>query len=280
MGVDEKTLGKRLGQARRQAGLTQEELCKKTGLSYSTLAKIERGAIKSPSIFTVAAIAKATDSSFEQLLGIKAPSYNKKVSRSGIRFIYFDLNGVLVRFFYRAFTQIAKEAHTSADVVETLFWRHNDRVCKGKISLKDFNELMSRELGLKNFDWMSYYLNAIEPMPGIKELVEWAAKHYDVGIMTNSMPGILDKLRTKGLIPRVNYRAVIDSSEQAAIKPESRIYQIAQKAAGVRPEEILLIDDGRTNLMAADKLGWRVQWFDDYQPEEGIKRTKETLSFD
>jgi transcriptional regulator with XRE-family HTH domain len=46
--LDEKGLGKRLQAARQKAGLTQQTLCQKAGLSYSTLAKIERGAIKSP----------------------------------------------------------------------------------------------------------------------------------------------------------------------------------------------------------------------------------------
>ena len=55
--MNEKGLGLRLQKARKAAGLTQQELCQKSGLSYSTLAKIERGAIKSPSIFTIHQIA-------------------------------------------------------------------------------------------------------------------------------------------------------------------------------------------------------------------------------
>ncbi len=68
--MDEKALGGKLQLARKRAGLTQQELCQKAGLSYSTLAKIERGAIKSPSVFTVAAIANATGVKLEELLNI------------------------------------------------------------------------------------------------------------------------------------------------------------------------------------------------------------------
>ena len=46
----ELALGKAIQQARQNAGLTQQELCHKAELSYSTLAKIERGAIKTPSV--------------------------------------------------------------------------------------------------------------------------------------------------------------------------------------------------------------------------------------
>lgn len=279
MGADEKVLGKRLQEARQAAGLTQQELCQKAGISYSTLAKIERGAIKSPSIFTVASIADATESSIAQLLGLKSQVVSKKTSKTGIKFVYFDLNGVLVRFFYRAFTKIAHDAKTSADTVETLFWRHNDAVCKGKLSLTEFNQLFKNELGIKDFDWQKYYLGSVEQMPKIAELVAWAASNYEIGIFTNSVPGILDQLIKTGAVPGVSYKAIIDSSVVGSIKPEEKIYQLAQKAAGVEAKEILLIDDGRTNLIAADKCGWRVLWFDDYQPEEGIRRAKESLAF-
>src|SRR3954470_3338656 len=100
--MDEKTLGKRLQLARKRAGLTQQELCQKAGLSYSTLAKIERGAIRSPSVFTVANIAAATGSPLEDLLNVQgrsqsspAPVDTKKRSKTGVRFVFFDVNGTL-----------------------------------------------------------------------------------------------------------------------------------------------------------------------------------------
>ena len=279
MGVDEKTLGKRLQQARKQAGLTQEELCQKTGLSYSTLAKIERGAIKAPSVFTVAAIAAATGAPIEDLLGVKLPTSPKKTSKTGVKFVYFDLNGVLVRFFYWAFTKIARDARTSADTVETLFWRHNDALCKGKMGLLEFDRLMQQELGLENFSWQSYYLSSIEPMPNITDLVAWAAQNYNVGIFTNSPSGMVKELIKKGLLPKVRYKAIIDSSEIGLVKPDEKIFHLAQKAAEVEAGQILLVDDSQSNLMAADKQGWKVLWFDDYQPEEGIKRVKDSLAF-
>src|SRR3990167_779454 len=124
--MDEKTLGNRLQLARRRAGLTQQELCNKAGLSYSTLAKIERGAIRTPSVFTVASISEATGTPIEDILGIKsknagspAPAEPKKTSKSGVKFVYFDVNGALVRFFHRAFTEIARLTDKPADIVET-----------------------------------------------------------------------------------------------------------------------------------------------------------------
>ena len=55
--MDEQSLGRHLQTARMAAGLTQQELCQQAQISYSTLAKIERGAIKSPSVFTIQRLA-------------------------------------------------------------------------------------------------------------------------------------------------------------------------------------------------------------------------------
>src|SRR5689334_18732204 len=134
MSMDEVGLGRGLQNARKKAGLTQQDLCHKAGLSYSTLAKIERGAIKSPSIFTIQSIAAALGVSLNELMGDHGPTVvatKKYRSKSGIRFVYFDINGCLVRFFHRAFTQLAADTGASADIIETTFWHYNDAVCRG-----------------------------------------------------------------------------------------------------------------------------------------------------
>jgi HAD superfamily hydrolase (TIGR01509 family) len=284
--VNEKALGQRLQDARRKAGLTQQELCQKAGLSYSTLAKIERGAIKSPSVFTVASIAAATGVALEQLLDIELASgaaapvaAEKKRSKTGVRFVYIDVNGVLVRFFHRAFSQIADEAGIGADMVETIFWRHNEAACRGDLSLQEFDAIFEQELGIAGFQWKKYYMESIDPMPHADDLVAWVGENYRIGLLTNSMPGFLNELIQTGRIPNAQYDAIIDSSEVKSIKPEANIYEIAQQRAGVAPEEILLIDDGRTNLMAADRQGWHVLWFDDFRPEESLDRARQALAF-
>ncbi len=119
-------LAERLQQARRKAGITQQALCDSANLSYSTLAKIERGAIKSPSIFTIQSIAVALGTTLDTLMGMASPpelreSIGSKgaVSKSGVKFVYFDVNGCLIHFFHRAFVKLAQETGASADVIES-----------------------------------------------------------------------------------------------------------------------------------------------------------------
>ena len=280
--MNEKSLGLKIGEARRSAGFTQQQLCQKSGLSYSTLAKIERGAIKSPSIFTIQQVAKALGTSLDELVGHE-PSQGskspKKRSKSGIEFVYFDVNGCLVRFYHRAFVAISRDTGISPDVVETTYWHYNDAVCRGDLALDDYNRILAERFKVKSFDWNSYYLEAVEPIEETKKILEWASKHYKVGLLTNIMPKLVEGLKKKGYIPEVSYDAVIDSSEVGAIKPEPKIYEIAAENAGVSPESILLIDDSRANLMSAEQQKWRVLWFDDYRPSESIKRIKNALEF-
>ena len=60
-------------------------------------------------------------------------------------------------------------------------------------------------------------------------------------------------------------------------KPDPKIYEAAMAIAARPPAEILLVDDSRANVMAAERLGWHVLWFDDYRPDESVTRIRTTL---
>jgi FMN phosphatase YigB (HAD superfamily)/DNA-binding XRE family transcriptional regulator len=278
MAMDEKGLGRRLQAMRVQAGLTQQALCQQAGLSYSTLTKIERGAIKAPSIFTIQSIAECLGIGLDDLLGSNpVRSVKKHRSKSGVSFVYFDINGCLVRFYHRAFTRLAEVSGAPADVIETAFWHYNDDVCRGDMTMEQFNKAFAETLGMDTVNWLDYYLETVEPIEEMHQLVHWAAKNYRIGLLSNTMPGFIETMRKHKLLPDLPYDSIIDSSVVQAIKPEAAIYDIATKKASCPASEILLIDDARTNLMAAERQGWHVLWFDDYNPEESITRVKDAL---
>ncbi len=282
MGVGEKKLGERLQLARKRAGLTQQQLCQRAGLSYSTLAKIERGAIRSPSIFTVASIASATATPLDEILtGFVKPSEPvvpaKKTSKTGIKFVYFDISGVLVSFSHKTFADIARDASLPVDSVEAAYWRYNDRLNKSQITITELNRELAKTFGLADFDWEKYYFKNLAPITQGQDLYKWIAQYYEVGLISNHV--FIEKMQQKGLIPRDDLAATIDSSKVGSIKPEAKIYKIAQRRAGVSAGEILLIDNERPNLVAADKLGWRTAWFDDFHASDSVERIKKLLEF-
>lgn len=276
--MDERGLGKRLQKARQAAGLTQQQLCQQANLSFSTLTKIERGAIKAPSIFTIQAIAGALGVGLDELIGASpAPHRQLQQTKSGASFIYFDMNGCLVHSYQSAFAKLAADTDVTPDVIESVYWRYNDEVCRGTATVAEFNEELAKKVGAKDVNWLQYYMDAVEQIPEMHEILTWAAKHYRVGLLTNTMPGLVSALRRKGLIPDIQYDAIVDSSEVGVLKPEEQIYTVAQERAGCNPEEILFIDDAKANLVAASKLGWNVIWFDDARSGPSAASVRQAL---
>lgn len=277
--IDLKTIGLNVQRARRSMGLTQEQLAKKAKVAYSTLAKIERGAIKNPSINTLKSLADSLNSSVDDLIsGQVASSKSKTVQSSKIKFVYSDINGVLVRFFQKGFVQVAEAAGVNPEIVETTFWHYNDAINRGEMSLIDFNRILASQIGIKEVDWQAVYMKSVEPINSMHECLKEISKEVPVGLLSNISPGFIDEMLGNGLLPKIDYRTIADSSALGTVKPESRIYQQAQKMAGVSGENIMFIDDSRANLMAAERHGWHVLWFDDYRPEESVKRLKIALS--
>lgn len=276
--VSSHRLGVAIKKARQSAGLTQDALSDKAGLAYSTLAKIEQGAIKTPSVFTVYAIAAAIGTSVEQLL--KGPVKDKPSGdrRQSVKFVYCDVNGVMVRFYHHAFVSLAEETGASFDKVETTFWHYNEPVNRGEMSIAQFNKAMGKHLGVPTIDWQRHYMGSIQPIKEMQDMLIKLKKHYKIGLLTNTMPGFLDIMFKKNLLPKLKYDAIIDSSVARSVKPEEKIYRAAEKAAGVGGSSIFFIDDSRANLTAAERLGWRVFWFDDYIPAESIARIEQTLN--
>src|SRR5947209_6839911 len=187
MAMDEKGLGKRLQTARQAAGLTQQQLCHQANLSFSTLTKIERGAIKSPSIFTIQSIAGALGLSLDELVGgqVSGSSRSMKKTKSGVSFIYFDVNGCLVYFYQQAFEKLAAATGNLPDKVEATFWHYNDEVCRGQMSINDFNAKLATALGVEHVNWQDYYLEAAQPIKEMQAVLEWASQHYRIGLLTN-----------------------------------------------------------------------------------------------
>ena len=258
--------------------MTQQQLCERTGLSYSTLAKIERGAIKSPSIFTIASIARELGSTLEKVMNLEPiPALEMPANRGSLKFVYFDIHGVLLHFYEEGFMRLAEDAGVNVELVENTFWHYNDSACRGEMSLADFNKAMAQRIGVKEVDWAKYYFSAVEPIQPMQELLVEASKKYRVGLLSNIFPTFLDENLKMGKLPNIDYDVIIDSSVVHAIKPEQEIFDIAESKAKAHQAEILFIDDSRNYIMAAEKLAWRVMWCDDFRPEESARRVRHAL---
>ncbi len=281
--VSSNQLGQIIKEARRKAGLTQDDLSDKAGLAYSTLAKIEQGAIKSPSFFTVYAISEGLGLELGELLGTDKPGSNKAAlgakngSKNKIKFVYSDVNGVLVRFYHKAFATISQETGCNLGLVESTIWHYNDAANDGDMTLDEFNKAVAKHLDVKSIDWKAHYMAAVKPIDEIQRCLEDIQGKVGVGLLTNAMPGFVDELTRKKMLPNMKFDTVVDSSVDKLIKPSPAIYELAEKRAGYSGGEILFVDDSRANLIAAEKFNWQVMWFDDYDPSISVQHLREVV---
>lgn len=76
-------LGAYLKRSRQAAGLSQDELVRRTGLALSTVRKVEDGRTPNPGIFTLLALWQELDLPLEGLAEVRAPerSVDRKHSR-------------------------------------------------------------------------------------------------------------------------------------------------------------------------------------------------------
>jgi transcriptional regulator with XRE-family HTH domain len=62
------SIAKNIKKLRAKLGLTQDDLAREAGVKYTTLSKIESGVVQRPTVHIMAKIAKALNTSIEDLL--------------------------------------------------------------------------------------------------------------------------------------------------------------------------------------------------------------------
>ena len=262
-------LGQVIAQARRKNKLTQQQLCDQAGIAYSTLTKIERGAIKKPNIFLVLQIAKAINCQIEDLLDHQSPisvdtqedlpskeEITPSPKKPKIKFIYFDLFGVLVEEDNSNIIRyLALKTKNTPHFVENLFLQHETPLLKGILTVDEFNKILQQQLGDTSLDWKQIYIKTIRMQQDVLNICHQVMEQYSVGLLTNAFVGNVETMLEADILPK--FKIIVDSSKIGLTKPGKAIYEYAQEKAGVQPQEILFIDDRPLNIMAAQNYGWQ-----------------------
>ena len=71
---------------------------------------------------------------------------------------------------------------------------------------------------------------------------------------------------------------IVVSGEECVVKPDPRIYEIAEKRFGHPPETLFFTDDNPHNIAAAQERGWRTHLFTDAASLEAELIRRELLS--
>lgn len=201
---------------------------------------------------------------------------------SKIKFVYFDVGNVLVKF-EGGFQAISEKHNLPLSDISASAERYDVEICRGDMSRQEWYERLTKDLGVEydhDLDFTSFWISHFKPILETDKLVNDIVKDdLKVGILSNLAFRTWDRLILMELVPNISYDAMVRSSDLdiKIVKPERKIYEIAQERSGVRSTEILFTDDRQENLDTAKKLGWKTVLFDKNNPNKSILEIKKIL---
>ena len=188
------------------------------------------------------------------------------MEKNMIKAIVFDLGGVLIDLDIERCKKAFREDLGYSDIDEILDACHQkgfySDLEEGKISEDEFRSLIlaqSRpDAGAEDVDRAMWaLLTGVEPYK-IGLLRELAGR-YDLYLLSNnnsiSMCRCREIFSDAGLPMDEAFKALFISYQMKMLKPSPAIYGSMIASLGLRPEEILFIDDSEANVKAASKAG-------------------------
>lgn len=192
-----------------------------------------------------------------------------------IKFVYFDVGGVVIRDF--SGTDKWEELKTGmgikpeqAEAFNEIFDKYEPEVCVGR-DVETLVPMLKEKLGLKlpdNYSFLHDFVDRFEKNESIWPLIEKLKVKYKNGLLTNMYPNMLDAIYNAGLMPNATWDVVIDSSIEKVRKPQTEIFQLAQDRSGFKGEEILFIDNGAKHVDASKQFGWQGFVYDSINTEK------------
>ncbi len=183
-----------------------------------------------------------------------------------IEAVVSDLGNVLLRFdnnvFYRALVPFTRRP---VDEIRAVTHENLDLLMlfeKGAVTPLEFYRNVRDILGLaadyEQF-FRAYCQGVFSLVPEVGDLYRRLKPRYRMILLSNV--DIIRWSHVKSSFPEILlFDDFVLSFDVGAMKPEPEIYLEAIRAAGVRPEQTLFIDDMRANVEGAERMGMNGLW--------------------
>jgi len=180
-----------------------------------------------------------------------------------IKFIYFDIGGVLVKDFssthkWRELKRSIGIGTEQDEAFDKFFANYESEICVNK-DIETLLPLITKEFGLsfsKNYSFLRDFVNRFDKNESIVPVINSIRKDIKLGLLSNMYPDMLNLIKENKLMPDIKWNVIIDSSVEGMLKPEKRIYKLAQKRAGVNPNRMLYVENRKTNT----EVKWQKRW--------------------
>jgi epoxide hydrolase-like predicted phosphatase len=198
-----------------------------------------------------------------------------------VKAVVFDLGKVLVDFDYGiAARKLAEKSVLAADEVRALVDQSPllFRYERAGMTTQEFFKEVRQRIGY-NGTFDEFAAAFADIFTEIPEMTRW---HNDIRvrglptfILSNTNEIAITHVR-KNFPFFAHFTDYVFSYEQGVLKPESRIYEIAERHSGCRESELLFIDDKPENVAVAAQRGWRTICHS--SPAETIQAARAWLS--
>lgn len=191
-----------------------------------------------------------------------------------IKFVLFDIGGVLIEY-KNAFKTAALEQNVPIEILDAAFDNYDKEITTGYLTPQELWIKCITENNLKadpKYDFLHSWLNDNIPIQQAYELVEKLAPNYSIGLFSNIYKGFVPEMIRAKQIPNIHYEKYFLSCDIKMQKPDKEVYEYVQNNCGVKPNELLFVDDKLENLVPAENLGWETFKFDRHSPEDSVNK--------
>ncbi|MDE1851397.1 MAG: HAD family phosphatase [Candidatus Micrarchaeota archaeon] len=177
-----------------------------------------------------------------------------------IKGIIFDIGGVIVRWDNRTYYSYLGRvsgipANKVGKIVDGISVRHGFE--SGKMTVSGFEGLLAKRFGIskRKVKWFHYYKTKMRVDRRVIAVARELHKSHVTAYLSN-----IDKMRhsyTRHVMDTKVFDYAFASFAIGCIKPNIRIYRYAVRKMGMKPDELLFIDNMRENVAGARKAGLR-----------------------
>lgn len=120
------------------------------------------------------------------------------------------------------------------------------------------------------------YWRFMTPAPGVREvLLALRARGLKIGVLSNTLPNVAATLEAVGIGDVVD--VALSTCALGVHKPEPRAFRLAAEALGVKPEQVVFVDDRPENIEAARLVGMQAYLIDHAGQQEGALTSLDAL---
>jgi len=186
------------------------------------------------------------------------------VNAAAPRGIAFDWGGVFTvgTFDGRAIARLARLYGVPEAELRPSYLELMELFEVGAFDLQGFAERVSRAVGrdAEEGAFREAFLDAPLERPATYALVAGIPEGYAVGMLSNNVPLLCDRVREDPRTARIE--RFVFSNEIGARKPDAVAFMALAEGMQLAPHDIVFVDDAEANVEAARALGFRALLLD------------------